>query len=204
MLSRTHTMFGVTTLAVAHYITHGSIIQPHRVYGIPLGVALCTGMAVFGALLPDIDAEESAIEGDLGLVGAVVNFGLKKGLKVKHRGVTHYGITCLLVLVASTFIGWLAGYQDVGLAFGLGYLSHALADAMTSSGVPFWWPLSKKKFHLLPALLRVRTGSSREQWVFLALGVILFTLVTPPWMMTILIREATKTYKYLHHITFAQ
>ena len=86
---------------------------------------------------------------------------------VKHRGILHSGLAGLIVLVLGALIGWRVGYLDVGLAFGLGYLSHvALADAMTIHGVPLLWPI-KAQFHLLPKGLRVRTGGPVEGLIFL-------------------------------------
>lgn len=44
-------MFMVTTLAIAQHVANG-LIQPHRVHGVPIDVALCIGMTVFDALSP--------------------------------------------------------------------------------------------------------------------------------------------------------
>ena len=30
------------------------------------------------------------------------------------------------------------------------WLSHVLADGLTKLGVPFWWPLSSRRIHVLP------------------------------------------------------
>ena len=125
------------------------------------------GAAVMGGLAPDIDAEDSTIKRELGAAGALASTGLGL-LGVKHRGLTHYGITAGLVAAGAWLIGRQFGYDDVGLAFGLGYLSHILADAMTQHGVPLWGPLPGR-FHLLPKPLRLRTGSPAETLVFMVL-----------------------------------
>lgn len=175
MLGHTHALFGAATLLTVEVIAKTAaveFVQPHLIKGIPAGLILCTGAAILGALAPDLDAEESTIKGELGLVGEMIQGGLHL-LGVQHRGVLHSGLTSLLVLIAAGGLGWWWGYADVGLAFGLGYFSHvALADAMTLTGVPLWWPLDRS-FHLLPKGLRVRTGGPVEGLVFLvvALGV---------------------------------
>jgi membrane-bound metal-dependent hydrolase YbcI (DUF457 family) len=169
MLGHTHALFGAATLLATETLarTAGiSLVQPHVIKGLPAGLVLCTGAAILGALAPDLDAEESSIKGELGLAGELIQGGLSL-LGVKHRGVFHSGLAILVVFVAAGGMGWWLGYADVGLAFGLGYFSHiALADAMTITGVPLFWPL-KHPFHLLPKGLRVRTGGSVEGLIFL-------------------------------------
>lgn len=155
MLGRTHALIGVSTLAAAHVAS--GVIQPHLIQGFPVGMALGVGAAILGALVPDIDANKSTIKSSLGLAGKIVSLGMKLS-GVTHRGLTHYGITALAVMIFSIFIGRLFGCWDTGAAFGLGYLSHILADGMTRSGVPLLWP-AKKNVHLLPPGFRIKTGS---------------------------------------------
>jgi hypothetical protein len=73
----------------------------------------------------------------------------------------------------------------VGLAFGLGYISHILiADAMTKHGVPLWGPLPGN-FHLLPGPFRIQTGGFVEQLVFVMVAMIFMGLLpqaAPPEM----------------------
>ena len=177
MLGHTHALFGMTTLVAAELLARQVItpglVQPHPVKGMPVGLALCAGAAILGALAPDLDAEQSTIEGEIGVAGSFIQ-GILSLIGVKHRGVLHSGLACLVVLVLGTLIGWRVGYFDVGLAFGLGYLSHVvLADAMTIHGVPLLWPL-KTQFHLLPQGLRIRTGGPVEGLIFLAGLLLLF------------------------------
>lgn len=172
MQGHTHALLGLVTLAVAQAVT--PLVQPHPVAGFPMGAALCAGAAILGALAPDIDAEDSTIKRELGGAGTVASWGL--GLVgVKHRGLTHYGLTAGLALATAWLIGQQFGYGDVGLAFGLGYLSHIMADAMTKHGVPLWGPLPGQ-FHLLPKALRLRTGSLAETLVFMTLTGVLMWL----------------------------
>ena len=171
MLGHTHALFGMTTLVaaelLARQVTTPGLVQSHPVKGMPVGLALCVGAAILGALVPDLDAEESSIQGEMGAASDFIR-GVLMLVGVKHRGVLHSGLAVVLVLVLGALMGWRLGYPDVGLAFGLGYFSHVvLADAMTIHGVPLLWPL-KIQFHLLPQWLRVRTGGPVEGLIFLA------------------------------------
>ncbi len=174
MQGHTHVLFGVTTMAAVNSaaiaVNSAGFIQPHHVKGLPAGVILCTSAAIIGALLPDIDANQSTIKKGMGAVGNALSWGMRL-LGVKHRGLTHRGITMLIVMLVGCVVGDAFGYLDVGIAFALGYFSHvALADAMTIAGVPLLWP-RKKTFHLLPGPLRVRTGGPVEQIVFLVVAI---------------------------------
>lgn len=185
MQGHTHALFGLVTLAAVQTVT--PLVQSHLLAGFPAGAALCAGAAILGALAPDIDAEDSTIKHELGGAGAVASWGL--GLAgVKHRGLTHYGLTAVLALAAAWLIGGQFGLGDVGLAFGLGYLSHILADAMTKQGVPLWGPLAGQ-FHLLPKALCMRTGSPAETLLFMALVLILVrlgpALLPPAWLKSL-------------------
>jgi membrane-bound metal-dependent hydrolase YbcI (DUF457 family) len=174
MRGHTHALFGVTTMVAANAALH--FVQPHVVRDIPAGLAMCAAAAILGGLAPDIDAGDSAIRHELGVAGSLTTLGLK-AVGVKHRGLTHYGLTTLLVMAVSLAAGRALGYADVGLAFGLGYFSHvAIADAMTQHGVPLWWPLSDRKFHLLPGMLRIRTGGLIEVLVSILVGLLLVWL----------------------------
>ena len=178
MLGRTHIVIGLTSLAAVETGTQivGGLIQPHPVAGIPTGPLLCLGAAAVGALLPDLDANESTIQQELGVVGELAHSGMNL-LGLKHRGVLHSGVAIIIMLALSTYIGYRLGYLDAGLALGLGYASHVvLGDAMTISGVPLFWPAARR-FHLLPRPLRVRTDGPAEWLVFLAVTALFIWLL---------------------------
>ena len=89
---------------------------------------------------------------------------------IPHRGPTHWLVTWLgLSALAVTGAALLHWPLLLAYAFGAGYLSHLLADALTVSGVPLLWPFSDRKIHLLPGLLRFRFNSP-VQWLYV-LGV---------------------------------
>lgn len=88
------------------------------------------GLATLGALLPDIDHPHSWVGRRLPWLS------LPLSALLGHRGVTHsllaVGLGLGLLLVQGA--GWLAA------PIVLGYLSHILADGLTNSGVPLFWP----------------------------------------------------------------
>lgn len=176
MLGKTHLVIGLTTLAGLNAVT--PLVQPHRVDNrIPAGPLLCMLATILGSLAPDLDADEAQVQTELGEVGLAVSTWLR-AWGVQHRGLTHSGLMLLVVLAASAGLGWVAGYPDVGLAFGLGYLSHLVADSLTLAGTPLLWPLrSAKPFHLLPRPLRLRTGGPVEPLVFLLVTALLIALL---------------------------
>lgn len=169
MMGHTHALFGAAALVVA-----APWIAPQPPSNALL--ALYTGAAVAGALAPDLDAEDSTILRRLGPFGGLTKIGLKL-LGVKHRGVLHSGLALIAVTVGAVVIGGWLGDRGVGLAFALGWISHvAVADALTLSGVPLFWP-GKRRFHLLPRPLRIRTGGPVEGLLFGAVSVGLLWLL---------------------------
>jgi len=167
-------MVGLTSLAAVDALT--GLVQLPPLQGIPTGPFLCATAVVLGSLLPDIDAEESEIKSELGTVGEVAQ-GWLASFGIEHRGLTHYGLTTVGVILVSSLIGWWLGYGDVGLALGLGYLSHVLlGDSVTIAGVPLLWP-RPGRFHLLPRRLRLRTGGPVEGLILLVLIVIFICLL---------------------------
>jgi len=190
MVGKTHVVFGLTTLAAANAATR--FIQPHPIQEIPTGLVLCICAVTLGALAPDLDAEEgSQLQYEMGEAGMAVTQWLQS-FGVEHRGLYHYGFTAFIIVSVSTLAGLGVGDWDVGLALGLGYLSHLLADSMTIDGIPLWAPFSEKKFHILPTLLRVRSGGPVEPLVFI-MAALPFLFLIP----TLLPREAVDFIRHL-------
>jgi membrane-bound metal-dependent hydrolase YbcI (DUF457 family) len=84
--------------------------------------------------------------------------------KIPHRGPTHwlltagvltYGLWC--VLDYKTIPTDTSALVMTGFAIGWG--SHLVSDGWTLSGVPYLWPIVRRDLHLLPEMLRIRTGS---------------------------------------------
>jgi inner membrane protein len=185
MQGYTHALAGVTAAAALN--AQIGFVQPHVIKGVPAGLALCAGFAILGALLPDVDAEDSTIKREFGAAGTLASVSLRL-FGVGHRGVTHYGLTTLGVMIVSYLVSARMGYPDAGLALGVGYLSHVVADALTKHGVPLWWPISGN-FHLLPGLLRIKTGGAGESIFFMLVSAALAWLVLgmlPPDLLKVL------------------
>jgi membrane-bound metal-dependent hydrolase YbcI (DUF457 family) len=184
MLGPTHLLFGVAAFTAAEVAARAGSGET-LFQSTPAGLLLGVSAAMLGALAPDLDAEDSTIHQELGWFSWPVKVGLAL-LGVKHRGVLHSGVALLAVCLGAGLMGWQTGWWEVGLAFALGYISHvAVADALTISGVPLWWPV-ERRFHLLPRPLRVRTGGPVEKLVVLGMGVLLVWLlpqaVPPEWV----------------------
>lgn len=81
-----------------------------------------------------------------------------------HRGATHSVLVWTAMLLALYVTGYrgtaviLAGSVCVGVCVG-----GILPDAITPAGVPLLWPVTDRKFHLLPDGLRIRTGGWIER-----------------------------------------
>ncbi|ARR01450.1 metal-dependent hydrolase [Campylobacter porcelli] len=89
------------------------------------------------------------------------------GKPVAHRTTTHYLIVPLGLILLSFFID----FRDWLFWFGIGYLSHWLADSLTITGVPIS-PLDKSNFTLFGG--RFKTGEPSEYIV--AFGLLAISL----------------------------
>jgi inner membrane protein len=162
---------------------------------IPLVLLMGNGMApallgaMFGSLLPDLDAYESRLGNYK--VGKVKPFKLVSRTwfyLLGHRGVLHslfgtalLGGICLLLLILlfsrtepETLLPLISSV--IGLL--LGYLSHLFMDGCTLMGIPLWWP-DKKRVHFLPKGYRFTTGSPAEFTLLWVLGTITVLLLLP-------------------------
>lgn len=80
---------------------------------------------------------------------------------IPHRGPTHYLITALALSYGVYWISVLLNQSSMyAVAFASGYVSHLLSDSLTRSGVPLFAPLYRRRIHLLPRRLRLRTNRS--------------------------------------------
>ncbi len=141
-------------------------------------IGLLMVFAAFGALLPDLDAGGSKLQ-SLQIAG-VQPFAVPSLLFHRyfgHRGLLHsllgLGIVAGLAVPAAL---WWGGLLSTALV--LGYASHLAADACTRSGIPLFYP-RKRRLHLLPRSLRIRTGSMAEDMLFPVLaGIVVLLLLT--------------------------
>lgn len=119
--------------------------------GLPALDPAMLGLAVFGALLPDIDHPKS-------WVGKVLRpFSTICARVFGHRGVTHSllaVIGCALLLLSQD-VPW-----GITAPLVVGYISHLAADLLTPAGLRLAWPL--RGTYALPIC---RTGSPFEPLV---------------------------------------
>jgi inner membrane protein len=105
-------------------------VAPHL--GMPALAPLPLGLAVAGALLPDIDHPKSWVGRRLRPVSTVI------AKLLGHRGLTHS-------IVAAAGCAWLLLRHGVAVAevspLVVGYLSHLAADLLTPAGLRLAWPL---------------------------------------------------------------
>ena len=166
-MGRTHALAGVASLWCLQAVPN--LIRPELLA--PLGV-----LAALGALLPDLDANQSQIK-HLSVAG-IKPFAPSSVLLYRtfgHRGVLHsllgLGIATFLLLPMAFATG-----LAVPLAISLGYASHLATDACTKSGIPLLYP-DRRRYHLLPRPLRLTTGSQAEDGLFMILTVLVAGLM---------------------------
>lgn len=115
-------------------------MQEHNI--IATGIFL--GGAIAGSLFPDIDHKNSFIGKKTKGVSKAIN-------KIAgHRKLFHAPLIYLFLY--STSIGMLTDKLILTGVKGLflGVLSHLILDSFTIGGLPWFYPLSKKKFSLAP------------------------------------------------------
>ncbi|KAA9001744.1 metal-dependent hydrolase [Affinibrenneria salicis] len=131
--------------------------------------------ALLTSLLPDIDHPKSLLGQRLKWISAPIAraFG--------HRGFTH----SLLAIVAGLWFihtrlpaGWIIP-SDAWHAMIIGYLSHIIADMLTSAGVPLLWPC---RWRFCLPLLNSQQGNQLER--ALCLGLMFFAMLLPQKALT--------------------
>ena len=150
MTATTHQMLGATV--ALYYIQHTG---QHEYYPIIFSVA--------ASIIPDIDEPNSKI-------GSKVT-GISKSTKAifGHRTITHSLLGAIIFgLIVNYFVDFFSLPDFITTFFILGYLSHLLGDIFTISGVPLFYPLSKK--YAIPI---VKTGSNVERFFQLVITVIM-------------------------------
>ena len=136
---------------------------------------LFRSLAVFGALLPDIDHPQSWV----GRRTRPVSTALAAALG--HRGITHSALAVAFLVVLLLHGGL---RQSSVAALAVGYLSHLAADMLTPRGLRLAWPLRP-----IWGVPLCRTGSPMEALIVSALiGLILWCVLAgghvalPHWL----------------------
>jgi inner membrane protein len=153
MKGTTHALLGVTALVG----WQGWIPLPPDLPR--LGLALVA--AGVGALLPDLDSDESLIRHQTHTARSDGPQGwLVSWIMPSHRGITHSG----LMAAAICGLSWLWPHYWL-TALAIGYVSHIVADMLTRQGVPVLWPV-----HWRLSLLPLTTGGTGEALIALSAG----------------------------------
>jgi len=126
-----------------------------------------------GALFPDIDEPRSYMGRRLWFLSWPIRFF------TAHRETTH---SFLFVLpFAALLYALLVPFgmsAPMAVAFAAGNVAHVLGDMATKGGCPVFYPVSERRYHLLPPLLRFRTGSLAENlWMLFFVAIALW-----PWL----------------------
>lgn len=153
MLWKTHLAFGfLSVLIVKSFVSTGNIY-------------IFTGIALLGALLPDLDSPNSKVGKRIKIIGRIF----------RHRGIFHS-------LIAGFLISWLIWHfvgHSYGAALFIGYASHLFIDGFTKLGINFLHPVSK--LHLSGF---IETGTVGEWIVFgIVIVLILFRLGMVGWFV---------------------
>ncbi|MVX65859.1 metal-dependent hydrolase [Clostridium chromiireducens] len=114
--------------------------------------AAFVGGALIGSILPDIDHRSSYIGRKTKVISKTIN------KLAGHRKLFHAPLMYLLLYSASSgmMINKLFLLGIKGVFFGV--LSHLILDSFTIGGLPWFYPLSKKKF----SLGKIKTNSKLE------------------------------------------
>lgn len=104
--------------------------------------------------------------GFLGVLGAIApDWDIILG--IKHRTITH----SFLALCVSTLIVILCNF-NVGLVWGISYLTHLILDSFTKMGVPLFYPVKKKYY----GFKLIKTGGAEDLFLCLVVFYILILL----------------------------
>ncbi len=123
MMARSHVAVGLASWVVAAPLLHLSPLDPVEL-----------GLAVAGALLPDIDHPQSWVGRRSRPVSTLVSRVLG------HRGVTHSALAVAALVALLLHRGY---SRDITAALAVGYLSHLAADLLTPRGLRLAWPLRR-------------------------------------------------------------
>lgn len=119
-----------------------------------------SGVAI-GSLFPDVDEPNSFVGKSFKPISSLIS------MFTTHRGFTHNvkGIVSVAVICLTTGIFLKSAQWNLFLlGFFLGYIFHIVGDAMTFSGIRNF--CCRKTLKLLPASLRFKTGSLKENLYF--------------------------------------
>ena len=107
------------------------------------------GLATLGSLFPDLDSA----------TGKLSKIAKNRGENLKHRGILHTPFLAIAIFV----IYYLLFRNLLILPFIIGMFSHIFLDFLTGRGVMIFYPISRKRFHIIG----IKTGSLLEKMLFI-------------------------------------
>lgn len=119
------------------------------------------------ALLPDLDEEKSWLSKKVPFISFFTG-------KLKHRGITHYFITPILLFAILYFTISPENRIIVYLIIS-GWVLHIVGDSMTKSGIPNAFFPFKLSFYLFPKIFRFKTFGPTERYIVLPLFTFIFS-----------------------------
>ncbi|MCK8823812.1 metal-dependent hydrolase [Fuchsiella alkaliacetigena] len=176
MSYRTHSTFGILFALIIILISNNlnRLLHSDFLFVLNRAEPLTLYLAVLiGALLPDIDHANSKITSKLKPLNWITRlFG------IKHRGITHslIGLALFYMLINKILaLGWINQIWYYGLL--LGYISHLLADMLNPTGIPLFFPNSRR----FSFGVKITTGSWQEN--------IFFSLITLALVIVLMINH---------------
>ena len=171
MLGKTHKLGGFCTGIIVSTAYLNNNFTTHNLEMAGLFIAGCT----LGAMIPDIDHKGSTISNkNLAnkLISNIVSlFG--------HRGITHSPFLYILLTFIINLICKDLNNKNIFFIYiflmgcMIGAFSHLFLDFLTKGGIPLFFPISKRKYHLLP----LKTGKCDSFICFLLIiGTIAFVV----------------------------
>lgn len=134
-----------------------------------IGVIFASG--IIGGLLPDIDHPNSKISHKLRVSSKLVH------IFCSHRGLFHSPAFYLILGGIIAALPQLKAYSYIILAFLAGAFSHLLLDSLNPMGIPFFWPVTTKKY----SIAKIGSGGVVDSIVggicLLAAGIITYKTV---------------------------
>jgi membrane-bound metal-dependent hydrolase YbcI (DUF457 family) len=164
--------FGLVTEAFAVIVRWVSGGHRHATHTL-IGAAVFTGLAwLAGKYRHDWP-------GRIGLT-VILAVGVASGVEALHHGhrhgTRHADLIAAIAAITVCVTGW--DLILVSYAAAAGMLTHIAGDELTKHGCPFFWPLTGKKFHLLPRRLRFTTGTWQERRVLVPLLAVALALLS--------------------------
>jgi inner membrane protein len=146
-------------------ILAGLYIIGSKTLNVPtISAAIFLGGAVVGSIFPDIDHKSSYIGRKTKSISKAIN------KLAGHRKLFHAPLIYLM-LYSISIGSSLPELILIGIkGLFLGILSHLILDSFTVGGLPWFYPLSKKRF----SLVNIKTKSKLEE---IFCGILLFTNV---------------------------